>query len=182
MWWSEKIYKIWSRLYLFIVTRWPWCVTTAIEVEEKAEATPVAPKRSRRQPAINARDACYNLFDALSKGLKRILICKILCVQGSLNLTYRTLHFIEIFFVLCLQQHLIVLARILGFLREYVLFRRHREFKLMLASNLFLMKCTMNASILPLHLPCLNQIKTVMRLTVLPLPALTSCLGGRQKV
>ena len=61
VWWSEKIYKVWSRLYLFIVTRWPWSVTAGVEEEA---ATPVAPKRSRRQPAIDARDVCYNLFDA----------------------------------------------------------------------------------------------------------------------
>ena len=70
VWWAEKIYKVWSGLYLYIATRWPWGATVA-EEEEEAKATPVAPKRSRRQPAINARDACYNLFDALSKGLKR---------------------------------------------------------------------------------------------------------------
>ena len=72
-WWAEKIYKVWSGLYLYIATRWPWCVTAAAEVEEKAEATQVAPKRSRRQrqPAINARDACYKLFDAFAKRLKR---------------------------------------------------------------------------------------------------------------
>ena len=61
VWWSEKIYKVWSRLYLFIVTRWPWGVTATSEEEA---ATPVAPKKSRRQPAIDARDVCYNLFDA----------------------------------------------------------------------------------------------------------------------
>ena len=59
IWWAEKIYKIWSRLYLFIATRWPW--RTAIE-EEEAKAVQVAPKRTRRQPAIDARDACYNLL------------------------------------------------------------------------------------------------------------------------
>ena len=81
IWWAEKIYKVWSRSFLFIATRWPWCVTTGAEVEEKAEATPVAPKRSRSQPAINARDACYKLFEAFVKRLKKkILICKILCV------------------------------------------------------------------------------------------------------
>ena len=60
VWWAEKIYHVWSRLYLYIVTRWPWGVTTGTGVEE--EATPVAPKRSRRQPAIDAREACYNLL------------------------------------------------------------------------------------------------------------------------
>ena len=63
MWWSEKIYKVWSGLYLYIATRWPWGVTGGTGIEEEA-ATPVAPKRSRRQPAIDARDVCYNLFDA----------------------------------------------------------------------------------------------------------------------
>ena len=60
VWWSEKIYKIWSRLYLFIVTRWPWGNVDDAEVEP----APVAPKRAQRQPAIDARDVCYNLFDA----------------------------------------------------------------------------------------------------------------------
>ena len=81
VWWAEKIYQVWSRLYLFIATRWPWGVTVD-EEEEEAKATPVAPKRARRQPAINARDVCYNLFDAFVKRLKQKLIsCKILCVQ-----------------------------------------------------------------------------------------------------
>ena len=62
-WWAEKIYQVWSRTFLFVATRWPWCVANA-EVEEKVEATPVAPKRARRQPAINARDVCYKLFEA----------------------------------------------------------------------------------------------------------------------
>ena len=60
-WWAEKIYQIWSRLYLFIATRWPWGV--AAVAEEEAKDVQVAPKRSRRQPAIDdARDACYNLL------------------------------------------------------------------------------------------------------------------------
>ena len=58
VWWSEKIYKVWSGLYLYIATRWPWGVTAGTGIEEEA-ATPVAPKRSRRQPAIDARDVCY---------------------------------------------------------------------------------------------------------------------------
>ena len=58
-WWAEKIYQIWSRLYLFIATRWPWGVAVG---EEEAKDFPVAPKRTRRQPAIDARDACYNLL------------------------------------------------------------------------------------------------------------------------
>ena len=62
VWWSEKIYQFWSRLYLFIATRWPWGVTVG-EEEEEAKDVQVAPKRSRRQPAIdNGRDACYNLL------------------------------------------------------------------------------------------------------------------------
>ena len=68
IWWAEKIYKVWSRLYLFIATRWPW--RTAIE-EEEAKAVQVAPKRTRRQPAIDARDACYNLFVFKLKDVKR---------------------------------------------------------------------------------------------------------------
>ena len=68
-WWAEKIYKVWSRLYLYIATRWPWGATVA-EEEEEAKATQVAPKRARKQPAIDARDVCYNLFDAFVKRLK----------------------------------------------------------------------------------------------------------------
>ena len=61
-WWAEKIYQIWSRLYLFIATRWPWGGAVAV-AEEEANNVQVAPKRSRRQPAIDdARDACYNLL------------------------------------------------------------------------------------------------------------------------
>ena len=69
VWWSQKIYKIWTRLYLFIVTRWPWGVTEV--AQEEVEATQVAPKRSRPLPANNARDACYTLFEALIERLKR---------------------------------------------------------------------------------------------------------------
>ena len=58
VWCAEKIYKVWSRLYLYIATRWPW----GVAVGEEEAATPVAPKRSRRQPAVDARDACYNLL------------------------------------------------------------------------------------------------------------------------
>ena len=59
VWWSEKIYKVWSRIYLFIVTRLPWG-----NVDAEVEPVSVAPKGGRRQPAIDARDACYNLLDA----------------------------------------------------------------------------------------------------------------------
>ena len=58
---SEKIYKVWSGLYLYIATRWPWGVTGGTGIEEEA-ATPVAPKRSRRQQPADARDVCYNLL------------------------------------------------------------------------------------------------------------------------
>ena len=61
VWWSEKIYKVWSGLYLYIATRWPWGVTGGTGIEEEA-ATPVAPKRSRRQQPADARDVCYNLL------------------------------------------------------------------------------------------------------------------------
>ena len=61
VWWAEKIYQVWSRLYLFIATRWPWGVTVG-EEEEEANNVQVAPKRSRRQPAIDTRDACYKLL------------------------------------------------------------------------------------------------------------------------
>ena len=58
-WCAEKMYKVWSRLYLYIVTRLPWG-----NVDAEVEPVSVAPKGGRRQPAIDARDACYNLLDA----------------------------------------------------------------------------------------------------------------------
>ena len=66
MWWAEKLYMVWSRLYATVATfHWPWQVQ--VSQEEEVEAIPVAPKRirvGRRQPAINARDACYKSIDA----------------------------------------------------------------------------------------------------------------------
>ena len=53
-WCAEKMYKVWSRLYLYIVTRLPWG-----NADAEVEPVSVAPKRSRRQPAIDARDVCY---------------------------------------------------------------------------------------------------------------------------
>ena len=58
-WCAEKMYKVWSHLFLFVATRWPWG-----NVDAEAESAPDAPKRAQRQPAIDARDACYILFDA----------------------------------------------------------------------------------------------------------------------
>ena len=61
-WCAEKMYKVWSHLFLFVATRWPW---GNVDVDAEAESAPDAPKRAQRQPAIDARDACYNiLFDA----------------------------------------------------------------------------------------------------------------------
>ena len=54
-WCAEKMYKVWSRLYLFMVTRWPW----GSKVTEGVEINPVEapPKRGRhRQAAIDARN------------------------------------------------------------------------------------------------------------------------------
>ena len=60
-WCAEKMYKVWSHLFLFVATRWPW---GNVDVDAEAESAPDAPKRAQRQPAIDARDVCYNLFDA----------------------------------------------------------------------------------------------------------------------
>ena len=59
-WWAEKLYRIWSRSYSFVRARLPW--QSKAEVEAEVTATEVAPKRTRRQPAIDARDACYKLL------------------------------------------------------------------------------------------------------------------------
>jgi len=55
-WGAQRFYQVWSRLYHFVVAiRLPWQART--EVEDEAEATPVAPKRGRhRQAAIDARN------------------------------------------------------------------------------------------------------------------------------
>ena len=60
-WCAEKMYKVWSHLFLFVATRWPW---GNVDVDAEAESAPDAPKRAQRQPAIDARDVCYILFDA----------------------------------------------------------------------------------------------------------------------
>ena len=102
VWWAEKIYRVWSRLYASVVAiQWPWRINNGIEAKDgtEAKATEVAPKRNRRQPAIDTRDVCYKLLMMLLKGPKKKAIsCKILFVQGSLNITYRTLYLVQIFF------------------------------------------------------------------------------------
>ena len=56
-WGAQKFYQVWSRLYGFVTVRLPWqSKIEEVEVEDEAEATPVAPKRARRQPAIDARN------------------------------------------------------------------------------------------------------------------------------
>ena len=54
-WWAEKLYKVWSRLYCFVVAiRLPWQARAVVEPEVEAE---VQPKRGRhRQAAIDARN------------------------------------------------------------------------------------------------------------------------------
>ena len=92
-WGAQKFYHAWSRLFAAIVAiKWPCQVQVVQEEKVEADAIPVAPKRvrvGRRQPAINARDDCYKSIDALAKGLKRKISCKVLCVQGLLNSTHR---------------------------------------------------------------------------------------------
>ena len=64
-WCAEKMYKVWSNLFLFVATRWPWGnVDADVDVDAETESAPDAPKRAQRQPAIDARDVCYILFDA----------------------------------------------------------------------------------------------------------------------
>ena len=54
-WWAQKLYQVWSRLYAYVTAiRMPWQARS--EVEDEAEATPVAPKRNRQQAAIDARN------------------------------------------------------------------------------------------------------------------------------
>ena len=53
-WWAEKLYKVWSRLYCFVVAiRLPWQARVVVE----AEVEVTRPKRVRhRQAAIDARN------------------------------------------------------------------------------------------------------------------------------
>ena len=53
-WWAEKLYKVWSRLYCFVVAiRLPWQARAVVE----AEVEVTRPKRVRhRQAAIDARN------------------------------------------------------------------------------------------------------------------------------
>ena len=54
-WGAQRFYKAWSRLYFYVTAiRLPWQARS--EVEDEAEATPVAPKRNRQQAAIDARN------------------------------------------------------------------------------------------------------------------------------
>ena len=51
-WWAEKLYKIWSRSYSFVVAHWPWQAKNEVEADVQ-----VQPKRGRhRQAAIDARN------------------------------------------------------------------------------------------------------------------------------
>ena len=54
-WGAQRFYQVWSRLYAYVsAIRLPWQARS--EVEDEAEATPVAPKRNRQQAAIDARN------------------------------------------------------------------------------------------------------------------------------
>ena len=57
-WGAQRFYQAWSRLYGFVTVRLPWqSKTEVVEVEDdKVEPASVAPKRARRQPAIDARN------------------------------------------------------------------------------------------------------------------------------
>ena len=57
-WGAQRFYQAWSRLYGFVTVRLPWqSKTEEVEVEDdEVEPASVAPKRARRQPAIDARN------------------------------------------------------------------------------------------------------------------------------
>ena len=51
-WWAQKLYSIWSRLYAFVVARWPFS-----NIVEGTEAVPVEKRKSaRRQAAVETRN------------------------------------------------------------------------------------------------------------------------------
>ena len=58
-WGPQRFYQAWSRLYSYVMAiRLPWqSKTEEVEVEDdEVEPAPAAPKRARRQPAIDARN------------------------------------------------------------------------------------------------------------------------------
>ena len=57
-WGAQRFYQAWSRLYGFVTVWLPWqSKTEEVEVEDnEVEPVSVAPKRARRQPAIDARN------------------------------------------------------------------------------------------------------------------------------
>ena len=57
-WGAQRFYQAWSRLYSYVTVRLPWqSKTEEVEVEDdEVEPVSVAPKRARRQPAIDARN------------------------------------------------------------------------------------------------------------------------------
>ena len=60
-WGAQRFYKVWSRLYCFVMTvRLPWQAKNEVEATDGIEANAeveVQPKRSRpRQAAIDARN------------------------------------------------------------------------------------------------------------------------------
>ena len=58
-WGAQRFYQVWSRLYFYVMAiRLPWqSKTEEVEVEDdEVEPASVAPKRARRQPAIDARN------------------------------------------------------------------------------------------------------------------------------
>ena len=71
-WWAEKLYKIWSRLYCFVVAiRLPWQTRAEVGADDGIEAkaeVEAQPKRGRyRQAAIDARnDIDLKLFAAVT--------------------------------------------------------------------------------------------------------------------
>ena len=70
-WWAQKLYHVWSRLFLFVMTvRLPWQVKNEVEETDGIEAKTdeVQPKRGRhRQAAIDARNDYIKLFAVVTK-------------------------------------------------------------------------------------------------------------------
>ena len=70
-WWAQKLYHVWSRLFLFVMTvRLPWQVKNEVEETDGFEArtNEVQPKRGRhRQAAIDARNDYIKLFAVVTK-------------------------------------------------------------------------------------------------------------------
>ena len=57
IWWAQKLYQVWSRLYSFVVAiRLPWQVGNDAKVDDAAPVE-APPKRGRhQQAAIDARN------------------------------------------------------------------------------------------------------------------------------